>query len=264
MIIIYPICEFIPIYHKEHITILNRNYSANYRRLQCDMLAFRSIWDVLLFLRASSTDQNLDAFRSRLPVEQAFDLLYDTATENDPWSVQTTRSRYQERKYADLLKMLPKRKYQNALDIGCGTGFLTEGIAQMAEKVLGIDISVSAITHAAARLAHHSNLEWSQGNVTDLDVIGDRTFDLAVIADTIYYLDRPISDTTLDMISDKVASLLERGGTLLLANHYFFFPNADTRLTNRIHNAFKRCNSLELKREYRRAFYKVSIFEKAP
>jgi len=207
------------------------------------MLAFRSIWDVLLFLRASSTDQNLNAFRSRLPVEQAFDLLYETATENDPWSVQTTRSRYQERKYADLLKMLPKRKYQNALDIGCGTGFLTEGIAQMAE---------------------HSNLEWSQGNVTDLDVIGDRTFDLAVIADTIYYLDRPISDTTLDMISDKVASLLERGGILLLANHYFFFPNADTRLTNRIHNAFKRCNSLELKREYRRAFYKVSIFEKAP
>jgi hypothetical protein len=85
-----------------------------------------------------------------------------------------------------------------------------------------------------------------------------------VIADTIYYLPPPIHDVSLKSLVSRLASLLTSNGVLLLVNHYFPLPNAETRLTLRIHRAFQWSPALALSAEYRRAFFLASVLTPAP
>ena len=52
-------------------------------------------------------------------------------------------------------------KGHRVLDLGCGTGYGTEVLAQVAAEVVGVDVSGEAIVHATARFAKE-NLEFRQ------------------------------------------------------------------------------------------------------
>lgn len=56
------------------------------------------------------------------------------------------------------------------IDVGCGTGFLSAGLAAMSEQVLGIDASPRMIEVAQENLQELGlrNIELRQGNVDDL------------------------------------------------------------------------------------------------
>ena len=92
-----------------------------------------------------------------------------------------------------------------------------------------------------------------------LDADLDGGFDLVVVADTIYYLPPPIRDDALKSLAARIARLLTPGGILLVVNHYFPMPNAQSRLTRRIHRAFEWSPSLTLLSEHRRAFFLASV-----
>ena len=222
--------------------------------------AFISVRDIGLFLASARSDARLEVLRQDAAVsDAAFDRLYADAPQNDPWASSLSKYQYQRQKYDALVGLLPERPYRRALDLGCGLGLFTERLGPRVEEVLGIDISAVAIRCAADRTRGFRNVRLRQGDITALDVELDGRFDLVVVADTIYYLPPPIQDETLKSLAARFARLLTQDGVLLVVNHYFPIPNANTRLTRRIHRAFQSSPALTLFAEHRRAFFLASL-----
>ncbi len=84
-----------------------------------------------------------------------------------------------------------------------------------------------------------------------------------MVADALYYLPPPIDDSTLKRLAMRLARLLQPGGTLLLANHFFFAADPDSRLSRRIHRAFAWSPSFRVVSEHRRPFYLASLLAPA-
>jgi 2-polyprenyl-3-methyl-5-hydroxy-6-metoxy-1,4-benzoquinol methylase len=217
--------------------------------------------DVGLFLKSARTDAALSRLRETVGHRDAFEALY--AASDDPWASANPRYRYQRRKYENLLAMLPKgRRYARALDLGCGVGRMSRLLAAHADEVVGIDVAHSAVRRARSTHAAASNLRFEQGDVLDLPARHDGVFDLLVIADVLYYLS-PLDDAVLAGLAARAAALLAPGGICLLANHFFFFADPDSRVSRRIHRAFAACPRLRVVSEHRRAFYLATMLAPA-
>jgi len=221
---------------------------------------FMTVRDIAFWLRSARADAMLGRLQSERGLEQAFDELY--ATSPDPFGAALPQYRYQRQKYQRMLSMLPGRRYRDVLDIGCGLGVLTRQLAPFGEKILGLDISNTAVTEARERSVGFANLEFAQDDVMDFDP-GLRQFDLVVLADTLYYL-TPLSDDRLKTIAGKMHDLLAPGGVLLLVNHFFFTVDPASRMTRTIHNAFRWSDGLKQVAEHKCAFFLATILEKTP
>ena len=226
--------------------------------------AFRSLRDIGLFLTSARSDARLVQLRQQASAPAAaFDRLYADAPRHDPWAATQPQYQYQRRKYQALIGLLPKQPYRRALDLGCGLGLFTEHLARYADQVVGIDISAVAIGCAADRTRALANVQMRQGDILELGAELEGGFDLVVVADTIYYLPPPIQDVLLKRLAAQISRLLMPDGVLLLVNHYFPMPNAQTRLTRRIHTAFQWSPALTLVAEYRRAFFLASVLRRS-
>jgi SAM-dependent methyltransferase len=220
---------------------------------------FMTVRDIAFWIRSARADSRLNRLRHELGTASAFDQLY--AGRNDPFGAELPQYRYQQRKYNSLLSMLPKRSYRNVLDVGCGLGTFTRKLAPFAEHLLGTDISVEAITQARKLSAEHPNIAYSQQDVLD-DCRQEASFDLIVLADTLYYID-PLTDVGLKSIASNLSMKLAPGGLLLLVNHYFFGIDVPSRGTREIHNAFRWASRLERVAEYRRAFFLATLLRRS-
>jgi 2-polyprenyl-3-methyl-5-hydroxy-6-metoxy-1,4-benzoquinol methylase len=212
--------------------------------------------DFTLFLIGAKTDAAIHRVRATFGARAAFEAAYTNSP--DPWASAAGRYNYQRLKYERIMAMLPQRRFAHALDLGSGLGLMTERLAAHADRVLGIDIAAAAIGLAEKRCQGLKNVSFAQGDVLDLPASLNGRFDLVVIADTLYYLS-PLDDSRLKAISARVADLLMPGGICLLANHFFFSADPDSRLSRRIHHAFDWSPRFELLSRHRRAFFIVSI-----
>jgi SAM-dependent methyltransferase len=217
--------------------------------------------DVGLFLTSARTDKRIAAARASHGGRAAFEAAY--ADGADPWASNDPRYLYQRRKYAALIALLPEgRRFGRALDLGAGAGGLSRALAAIAGDVLGLDIAQAAVDRAT-RTSPQPNLRFAQGDVADLDPALDGQFDLVAVADTLYYLD-DTSGVALAAAAARIARLLVPGGICLLANHYFFRADRDSRLSRRIHDAFAaQANLIGILHTWR-PFYLVSLYEKQP
>lgn len=217
---------------------------------------FMSPRDVGLFLRSARTDAQIARLRARVGQQAAFDAVYAVG---DPWASADPRYLYQHRKYDVLSGLLPERSYCRALDLGSGLGQFSRKLAGHADEVLGLDISSCAVEQAAALHRDVPNLHFECCDVLALPPTLDGRFDLVVVADTLYYLPPPIGDGLLKAVATRLARLLRPDGVLLLANHFFFAADPDSRLSRRIHRAFAWSPSWRVLSEHRRPFYLVSL-----
>ena len=219
---------------------------------------FMKLRDVGLFVRSARTDWAISRMRPGLGQQAIFDAVYRSG---DPWASNDARFRYQTRKYDVLDALLGKRRFGRALDIGAGLGGLARRLADRADQVLGLDVSEQAVIRAKMIHASAPNLSFAQGDVLDLPAALDGTFDLVAVTDTLYYLPPPIEDGLLKMVAERLTRLLRPGGTLLIANHYFFAADPDSRLSRRIHLAFTWSPGLRLVSAHRRPFYLAALLE---
>jgi SAM-dependent methyltransferase len=223
---------------------------------------FMSPCDIGLFLRSARTDAAIAKSRATAGGRAAFEAAYSEAP--DPWASADRRYRYQSLKYRTLMTLLPKgRRFARALDIGSGVGILSQALTSVADDVLGLDIAQSAVDGAARRAAGRPGLRFAQGDVTNLAESLNGCFDLVVIADTLYYMDA-VDDMSLKSVACRVADLLAPGGLCLMANHFFFSADRDSRLSRRIHDAFAWSPRLQLVSEHRRPFYLASLLARMP
>ena len=81
---------------------------------------FMTIRDIAFWIRSARADARLNGCLHDVGNGQAFDRLYEAV--QDPFGTELAQYRYQRRKYDSLLSMLPRRRYRQVLDIGCGLG----------------------------------------------------------------------------------------------------------------------------------------------
>lgn len=212
--------------------------------------------DIGLFLRSARTDARIGRLLPTLGSAAALEAVY--AADPDPWAAGSSRYRYQRRKYAVLASLLPPRRFQRALDLGCGLGFLSRHLALHAETVVGIDVAPSAVARARALHADQPNILFEAHDLLALPASFDGIFDLVVVADVLYYLS-PLDDELLKSLPKRIEKLLKPGGLCMLVNHYFFQLDAESRRSRRIHDAFLWSPSFTLQEEHRRPFYLVTL-----
>jgi SAM-dependent methyltransferase len=217
--------------------------------------------DIGLFLRSARTDAKIARTRRQDGTTAAFETAYRES--DDPWASASPRYRYQGLKYDRLIALLPRKRFANALDLGCGLGLLSQKLTHRAENVLGIDIAPAAIEHARRRGAAFDNLAFEPGDILNLPASLNGRFDLVVVADVLYYLS-PLEDGILHAVVRRIADLLTPGGTCLLANHFFFAADPDSRMSSKIHRAFKACPRFAVTSEHRRAFFLATLFSERP
>lgn len=77
---------------------------------------------------------------------------------------------------------------RRVLDAACGEGYGSAMLAGVARSVTGVDLAVEAVEHARARYAGPDNLEFLQGDCTDLP-FEDHAFDCIVSFETLEHLE---------------------------------------------------------------------------
>ena len=107
-----------------------------------------------------------------------------------------------------ILRKLPAR-FENVLDIGCGTGSLAKVLAGSSRSVAAVDIAPEML-ELAKTINRSSNIEYINADFNSLNLKKD-FFDLIISIDTLHYLD--MENTFL-----KTRESLKNGGTLLIAD----------------------------------------------
>lgn len=105
----------------------------------------------------------------------------------------------------DVVRLLNPRSGERILDLGCGTGYLTNVIAQAGARVTGIDKSAAMIERANAA---YPDLDFRVMSATDLrfDTLFDAVFSNAVLH---WVLDK-------EAAIDNIRQALRPGGRLVL------------------------------------------------
>lgn len=220
------------------------------------MRAFMLPRDIVLFIRSARTDARIRQLLPTLGPAAAVEAVY--AENPDPWASASSRYRYQRRKYEVLASLLPERDFRSALDLGCGPGLMSRHLATHADRVLGVDVSPSAVSAARRSTVDLPNVTFEVHDLLDLPAAFDGRFDLVVVADVLYYL-VGLGPEALETIAGRIARLLSPDGVCVLVNHYVVWLDADSRRSRRIHDAFRASSGLVAEREYRRAFYLVTL-----
>jgi len=81
----------------------------------------------------------------------------------------------------------------HVLDVGCGAGTITVGLAKLAGHVLGVDLDEAEFAEARNYAIQHAinNVEFQSGSVYALQVSTD-TFDASLCHSLLEALDRPL------------------------------------------------------------------------
>lgn len=129
----------------------------------------------------------------------------------DPWSFDATP--YQAKHFANTLALIPEHSYRRVLEIGCGEGTFSFRLLQEREilEFIGLDISSHAIQRATARCAYFRQAHFCVGNILRVQPSG--SFDLIVIAETLYYL-----GDTISSLAEAIVRMLYPKGILVLVD----------------------------------------------
>ena len=215
--------------------------------------------DLGFWLRSARADHRLSLLQREHGIQKAFDLLYESTP--DPWGFLVPHYRYQRLKYDKMLAILPVRPYVSALDVGCGLGVFTRRLAPFVQKASGLELSGVAVAQARILSAEYPNLSFAQAGIEELGAQEAEAFDLIILADILYYL-CPISEEALKELVGVVVQRLQPGGILLLANHFFFGRDAQSRQVRDIHNSFQAATSLHLLQEQWHPFFLMTTLQK--
>ncbi len=182
-----------------------------------------------------------------------FDELY--RRDADPWNFATRD--YEHQKYAVTLDNLPRAHYQNALELGCSIGVLTQMLAARADHLLAVDAAQLAVDAARARCAQLKNIAIERATLPAEFPIGQ--FDLMVMSEVGYYFALP----DLQLLSARVLSNLQSGGDLVLVHYLPDVP--DYPLTgDEVHEFFLQLAGLEHLSGLRAPRYRLDCFRKIP
>jgi 2-polyprenyl-3-methyl-5-hydroxy-6-metoxy-1,4-benzoquinol methylase len=109
-----------------------------------------------------------------------------------------------------LLRLWNGRRGLDVLDVGCGFAATSERIAQLGNRVVGIEESADAVAVAKTRLTEVVQLDLQKFDDVARE-LGDRRFDAIVLADVLEHLAWPTG------VLRKYASLLKDDGVVVIS-----------------------------------------------
>ncbi|MBP8718917.1 MAG: class I SAM-dependent methyltransferase [Candidatus Atribacteria bacterium] len=127
-------------------------------------------------------------------------------SKDDPWEYEDNPDDLKRKDI--LLAEIPKRVYENVLDIGCGHGFITRDLP--GERILGIDISEEAIRKA--KNYENKRLKFFCGSIFELHKLFSESYDLIIITGVLY--PQYIGDSS-NLVYMTIDRLLKDNGILI-------------------------------------------------
>ncbi|MFL5733738.1 MAG: class I SAM-dependent methyltransferase [Chloroflexia bacterium] len=111
-----------------------------------------------------------------------------------------------------VLEVVPPGHYHRALDGGCGTGVCSLALSEMADEVVGFDLSSGSLGTARdlAKRLGKTNIQFEQGSLLNIPLASE-SFDLVWSWGVIHHTVDPIKAL------DELVRVLQPGGTLVLA-----------------------------------------------
>jgi ubiquinone/menaquinone biosynthesis C-methylase UbiE len=110
-----------------------------------------------------------------------------------------------------VLKAAEITKHDTVLDIGAGTGFLTEGAAKIARKVIAVDLSESMTQKALSKVSNQKNVMFKIGDAENIPV-EDSTVNVVIGNMILHHCPRPIVAIT------EMVRVLKPKGRLVLSD----------------------------------------------
>ena len=139
----------------------------------------------------------------------------------DPW--QTRSSQAERYKRNTVLTLLGSACHGRVLELGCGNGSNSIGLARRALSLDACDGAREALRHAASLVGDMPDVTF---HLTPLPSLfpADR-YDAIVIAELLYYLD----SRCLAAVMREIDRTLRPGGVLILCHHHIQFADAIQR-----------------------------------
>jgi SAM-dependent methyltransferase len=121
----------------------------------------------------------------------------------------------------DLVKRIGVSKGLKVLDLGCGDGTTALPAAQLGAEVLGVDIARNLVAAGNKRAAENglTNLQFREGDATNLQPIPDGEFDLVVSFFGAMFAPRPFD------VAREMVRVTKPGGRIVMGN---WIPNDPT------------------------------------
>jgi trans-aconitate methyltransferase len=129
----------------------------------------------------------------------------------DPWGY--THSPYEQAKYEATLEACGAGPFASALELAGSIGVFSEMLAPRCRQLATVDVAPTAVQAARARLAPHPQAEVILGAIPE--AIPDRSYDLVVASEILYYLPDPALTGTLALLE-----LTMLPGARLVAVHW--------------------------------------------
>ncbi len=137
-----------------------------------------------------------------------FEDLYTTTT--DPWNLAT--SWYERRKYGLTIASLPRERYDSGFEAGCSIGEMTQLLATRCEALLAVDCAPTAVRATRAKLRGYEHVTVARAVLPAQ--LPDRTFDLVVASEILYYF----TAGDLERLLDGLIARLRPGGEFVAAH----------------------------------------------
>jgi SAM-dependent methyltransferase len=134
----------------------------------------------------------------------------------DPW--RTGSSELDRASHEHQLGLLADRGYERVLELGCGGGFFTRRLAEIAERIVAIDIAPSAVEFARERNFVSAAIDFRVADVVDYDPRAEGPWDLVVMSETIYYLGWVQPLFRVGWLASQLFGSTRPGGRFLMAN----------------------------------------------
>ena len=150
-----------------------------------------------------------------LIAQKAESFFDDLWKRGDPWRLET--SDFERIKYEREIGILRGRHYSRVLEIGCGAGWFTRSLAQIADQIVALDISPTAIARAQAAGGSEFT-DFRVANVMDYNPRAEGPWDLVVMSETIYYLGWLYSFFDVAWLAAELFAATRDKGQLLMAN----------------------------------------------
>jgi len=96
------------------------------------------------------------------------------------------------------------------LDLASGEGYGTFLLSNTAKYVIGIDIDPEAVTHAS-KTYQRENIEFRQGSITNIPIVGSEIFDVIVCFEAIEHI------IEHEILLSEISRLLKKDGLLIIS-----------------------------------------------
>jgi SAM-dependent methyltransferase len=174
----------------------------------------------------------------------------------DPWNFET--SEYEAAKYAATISALPRKQYENVLEIGCSIGVLTQLLAKKSIYLLATDVSQKALDLAAKRCENLSNTFFKKMSFPK--ELPEESYDLIMISEVAYYLSAADWRFAMNSLYER---LLPNGSVVLV--HWLPVVHDYPQTGDEVHDSFEKVMQAKMTNVFstRAETYRIDVWVKS-